>query len=429
MRWVGLGPQPKYYYGWVIVAVLSLVGGWTLSMGGSNVGFFIEPMRDELSFNRAVFGWASTARLVLGASSGMVIGRVLDRFGPRVLLAATGGLAGQLVIATGRINSEWQLVGLFAVLGLLGMQGTATIYTSPTVAKWFVRNRPRAMGMLFLGTPITLTLSFPLTQWLISEVGWRDAWLVLGGIGIAIMVPLSLVFLRRQPEDLGLLPDGDAPDETGASRSGSQEYPWTRAEALRTGAFWRLTAVFATQMFAAGSLSVFRFPHMIGNGITPAVVSYAASAEGAIAIVPALGLGIIVTRFGLPRVAVVSYLLFAFGIAFITIASNPVMAFIATMTWGVGISMVAMLQNTYYPNFFGRRHIGAIRGASLSVAMVAGAAAGPLTGYIGDRTGGFELVWWPVVVAVALSGLLLATATAPRAPITVPESAPDPGNA
>ncbi len=416
MQWIGLGTQPRYYYGWVIVAVLSLIGGWALSMGGSNVGFFIDPMREELGFNRAVFGWATTARLVLGASSGIVIGRILDRFGPRLLLAVSGGLAGLLVMATGRIDAEWQLIAIFAVLGLLGMQGTATIYTSPTVAKWFVRKRPRAMGMLFLGTPIALTISFPLTQWLIGELGWRDAWLVLGGIGMAIMVPLSLLLLRRQPEDMGLLPDGDTDLDAAAGQGASQEYPWTRSEALRTVAFWRLTTVFAVQMFAAGSLSVFRFPHMVENGISATTVSFAASAEGAISAVPALGLGIVVTRFGLPNVGTVSYLIFALGIAFIIVASNPLMAFVATMTWGVGISMVAMLQNTYYPVFFGRRNIGAIRGASLSVAMIAGASAGPLTGFIGDRTGGFELVWWPVVGAVALSGFLMGSTRPPVEP-------------
>lgn len=417
MQWVGLGSQPKYYYGWVIVAVLSLIGGWALSMGGSNVGFFIDPMRDELGFDRAAFGWATTARLVLGASSGIVIGRILDRYGPRLLLAGSGLLAGLLVMATGRIDAEWQLIAIFALLGLLGMQGTATIYTSPTVAKWFVRKRPKAMGMLFLGVPIALTISFPLTQWLIDELGWRDAWMVIGGIGIVLIVPLSLLLLRRQPEDMGLFPDGDVSTDAGAGAGAGQEYSWTRAEAVRTVAFWRLTTVFAVQMFAAGSLSAFRFPHMVENGLSATTVSYAAAAEGAISALPAFALGFVVARFGLQSVGVASYLLFALGISFLIVASDPVMAFVGTMTWGVGISMVAMLQNTYYPAFFGRRHIGSIRGVSLSVAMIAGATAGPLTGFVGDRTGGFELVWWPVVAAVALTALIIGTTKPPVAPV------------
>ena len=428
MQWLGLGDRPRYYYGWVIVAAMSIIGGWTLGMGGANVGLFIDPMREELGFSNAIFGWANTARMVLGASSGVIIGRVLDRFGPRLLLALTGGLAGLLIIFAGRIEAEWQMVGIFAALGFMGMQGNATIYTAPTVAKWFVRKRAKAMGMLFLGTPVALVISFPLTQWLIDEVGWRDAWLTLGIIGIAIMVPLSLLFLRRQPEDMGLRPDGET-EEQSAGRGPSDEYPWTRAEALRTVAFWRLTGVFSIQTFAAGSVGIFRFPHMIDNGIDPSLVAYAGAADGVASIVPALAMGVIVGRLGLPTVGVVAYLLFAAGIAFMALASVPVVAFAGTMSWGMGFSLAIMLQNTYYPAFFGRRNIGAIRGVSLSISLTAGAVAGPLTGFIGDRTGSFEPIWWPVAGAIIFAGVLLGTTKAPRVPVVSASTKANPSQA
>ena len=418
MQWLGLGPRPRYFYGWVIVAVMSVVGGWALGMGGSSIGLFIDPMREELGFSNAIFGWANTARMVLGATSGMILGRVLDRYGPRYLLALTGVGAGLLIILIGRIDHEWQLVGIFALLGLIGMQGNAPIYTGPAVAKWFVRQRPKAMGMLFVGTPAGLVVSFPLIQWLIDEFGWRDAWTIIGISGIAIIVPFSLIFLRRTPEDMGLRPDGDPPREDAAGRGPSDEYPWTRAEALRTVAFWRLTAVFSMHMFAAGAVGLFRFPHMIDNGIDPTIVAFAGAADGAASMVPALAMGIIVGRLGLQTVGVVAYVIFAAGIAFTTMATVPVMAFVGTMTWGVGFSLAMMLQNTYYPAFFGRRNIGAIRGASLSVTLAAGATAGPLTGFVADRTGGFEPIWWPIAGAIAFAGFLLATTKPPRVPVT-----------
>ncbi|MBM3941282.1 MAG: MFS transporter, partial [SAR202 cluster bacterium] len=202
---------PRFFYGWVIAGVMAVVGGWTLSMGGANFGFFISPMRDELGFDRAFFGWASTARLYGGALGGIYIGRLLDVRGPRFVLALFGGIGAALVASLGFVSAEWQLIFIFGVIGLLGMQGSANIYTSAIVAKWFVRRRTRAMALMYLGVPTTLIVAFPLTQLLIDQLGWRGAWATLGLVGVAIIVPSSLLLLRREPEDMGLRPDGDPP--------------------------------------------------------------------------------------------------------------------------------------------------------------------------------------------------------------------------
>ena len=81
----------RFYYGWVIAVSMAVIGGWTLSMGVANFGFFINPMREELDFDRSVFGWASSARTVGAAVGGILIGRLIDQHGPRVLLAVFGG--------------------------------------------------------------------------------------------------------------------------------------------------------------------------------------------------------------------------------------------------------------------------------------------------------------------------------------------------
>ena len=93
-------------------------------------------------------------------------------------------------------------------MGLVGMSGPGALVTSVPVLKWFVRDRGRAIAFTSLGIPIGAVLFVPLTQILIDGVGWRMAWVVLAIIGVAVIVPLSAVFVRRQPEDMGLLPDG-----------------------------------------------------------------------------------------------------------------------------------------------------------------------------------------------------------------------------
>lgn len=435
----GQQKQPRFFYGWVIVIALAVISGWTLAMSSATFGLFIKPMRADLDFSQAIFGWANTSRMLGGAITGVFIGRWVDRFGPRVLLGLAGAVACLLVISLGRVNAEWQLVGIFAGLGFLGMSGGAVFYSGPTVAKWFVRGRAHAMGMQALGVPIALMVAFPLTQWMIGRFEWRDAWIGLGLVGLGLIVLPSLVFLRRQPEDMGLMPDGGpAAGVRGGAQAGAphsspggdspmlstQEHQWTRAEALRSPAFWRLTAIFALLMFNMGSVSIFRFPHFVEQGVSPAMVSYAASTEAAFGLIPALTMSMLVARFGLLPTATATFVLFAFGVTMTTIASNTVQVFVATVTWGSALSSGAILMNILYPAYFGRRHIGAIRGISLSIAQGIGAMAGPLTGYVADITGSYAAVWWPIVALLMVGAFLVATMGPPKAPVRVEGASP-----
>ncbi len=431
MQASGKPGQPRFFYGWVVVVALAISGAWALAMASATIGLFVKPMRDDLGFSQAIFGWANTARMLGGTVAVIFIGRMLDRHGPRLLFGLAGAAASLLIISLGFIGAEWQMVAVFIGLGFLGMQGNAAVFTAPPVAKWFVRRRATAMGVLAAGPPITLAAAFPLTQWIIGRHGWEVGWIVLGLIGLAVIAVPSFVFLRRQPEDMGLLPDGDPPegesgDAQGAARERSavdssalarvREHQWTRAEVLRSAVFWRLTIAFSLMMFNLGSVNIFRFPHFVDQGVSPSIVAYAVSTESAISLIPALTAGLMVARFGLLRPTATFFLLMAAGTSMTVIADNPGQVFAAAIMWGTGLGAVSTLLNTVYPAYFGRRHIGAIRGVSLSVVQLAAAASGPLTGYVADLTGGYAPVWWPSVGMLVVGAVLVLTLGPPRAP-------------
>ena len=406
------------FYGWVIVAVMAVIGGWTLSMGVANFGFFFGPMREELDFDLSIFGWASTARTLGAAGAGILIGRLLDSHGPRVLLAVLGGGGAILLAAVSQVTAEWHLVVLYLGIGLLGLQGGGQVFTAPIVSKWFVRLRPRAMSMTYLGLPVILIFTFPLTQYLIDTIGWRTAWTVLGLVGFAIIVPSSFFLLRRQPEDMGLRPDGGAQFEEGAStgkgsQAAEEEYSWTRAEALRSFTFWRLTLAFGLHMMGQQSVSLYRFLHYSDQGVDASIVSFAASAEGVMSIVSALSFAYVVSKLGLNGTAAIGFGFMALSHSLTVIADDPATVTAALMLFGLAVTYLVMAQNLFFPAYFGRRHIGAIRGVSLSVSLTFGAISGPLTGLIAEATNSFAVVWWPAVGILVFSGLLIVTTKRP----------------
>ncbi|MEX2430492.1 MAG: MFS transporter, partial [Dehalococcoidia bacterium] len=414
-------PKPRFFYGWAIVAVMGVIGGVTLSMGGANFGFFVSPMQEDLGFDLSFFGWANTCRLVGGAVGGVIIGRLLDAHSPRLLVAMLIGLGTLLVVAMGQIGAEWQMLLIFGVLGLLGMQGAANLYTAPVVSKWFVRKRSRAMAFMYVGIPITLIISFPLTQWLIENLGWRGAWVALGAIGFIATVPLSLMLLRRTPEDIGLLPDGDpAPEPHGAGENGPSgdetERSWTRAEALRSFAFWRITTIFGLHMMGQGSVALFRFAHYEDRGIDPSVVSYAASLEGISSIAAAGMAGFLLIRMRVQWLVAAGMGLMALSHTLTILAANAWYVAGATTAFGLGVTFVVLGQNIVFPAFFGRHHIGAIRGVSWGVTLLLAAASAPLTGYVAGATGSYAVIWWPVVIMLVITGIIMAFTRPPTVP-------------
>src|SRR5262249_42661867 len=158
-----------------------------------------------------------------------------------------------------------------ALMGVVGMSGPGALVTSVPVTKWFVRKRGRALAFMSLGVPVGGILFVPLSQVMIDAVGWRQTWLGLAALGGGRSVPLSLLVLRRQPEDMGLLPDGDPAGPTinhqPSTINPSDDPSWTRAAALRSPTFWRLLIVFSIVQMSISSVAVHRIPSFMDRGL------------------------------------------------------------------------------------------------------------------------------------------------------------------
>ena len=144
------------------------------------------------------------------------------------------------------VESLWQFYLFFGVVGAAGSLGAGGMLTQTILPKWFIRRRGIALGIASTGGAMG-PLFFPISIIaLISLVGWRDAWFMLGAISLVVLIPLSLL-VRTNPEDIGLLPDGDkeSPDPVpadpvpavvaGARPSRANERPSRANEVSLTG--------------------------------------------------------------------------------------------------------------------------------------------------------------------------------------------------
>ena len=123
----------------------------TMATGTLNFGLFVLPMSDDLGMSRGFIGWSQTTRMLAGGVSGFILGRLLDRHGPRVLIAVASLTTGACMVGLVYIQDAWQFLLLFSVMGLIGLSAPGGLLTSVPVAKWFVRQRGKALAMATMG--------------------------------------------------------------------------------------------------------------------------------------------------------------------------------------------------------------------------------------------------------------------------------------
>ena len=412
--------RTSIFYGWYMVVGLAIISLISVNLGGITFGFFIRPMQAELDINEAYFGWAISIRMVGFGVTSVIIGRLIDRHGARPLLIAVGIAVTGLIVALGFIQAGWQLLVIYTVIGLIGMQGSGgNLYVGVPIARWFHRNRGKAMSMVFMGIPAGIFLT-PIITLLINNIGWRNTFVVTGISGGIAIVLVAVFIIRRFPEDMGLVPDGDVPSFSDVAAQSKSEKPrrsevsLTRDQAMRSSAFWRLVLVYGFLYLAMSSVALFRIPYFEDQGISRQVIGFAFSAEAVASVVAAIPAGWALDRFRVQYVATVPIVILV-GATLVTMAaSNTWQVFVATCLFGVGAASSAVSQNVIWPHYFGSIHIGAIRGRGMQVIMLFNILGAPLTGVIKDATGSYLLAWWGAIAGLLLSAIILVFTIRPE---------------
>ena len=267
--------SPKIFYGWWIVLVSLIADG--MKHGTFNRGFtvFYIPVEQDLGFSRTMMGLAEGLGRMMGGIQGPLMGYCTDRFGPRVMLAFGGLMSGLGFILLGYTGSYWYFLVIFVGFLSVGFRSGYNNASIAAVNNWFRRRRGLAMSVVSMGNGLGGAAA-PLVGLLIFTIGWRSSCVALGIAILAVVIPLSW-FLRRAPEDMGLLPDGDAPepppppDATSGLPAATPrrrrvqfgETDFTAREAMRTPSYWLLVMATGFRNIVHAGASFLMAPLMV----------------------------------------------------------------------------------------------------------------------------------------------------------------------
>lgn len=410
----------KFFYGWVIVGVSFITIATTYATRYSFTLFYVAMLQD-LGWSRASLAGAfSLAMLIYGIFSPF-IGGLMDRFGPRRLFPIAALVLALGMGASGYIQSPWHLYLTYGVLATLGLNGLGAVPHAPIISNWFILKRGLASGIIMVGFGAGIVIS-PLIEGMISSLGWRGAFPILGLIVAGILIPLTAIFQRLHPKEKGFSPDGleEADLERLRRAYGTREdvssvdpvwtsKDWTVPKAIRTVRFWGLTVADLFFGFFMATILVHQAPFIVDAGFSRKFAATILAITGLFNAGGNLFWGTLSDRIGREW----AYTL-ACGCAFVSIlllfivkgTLNPWVLYGHGILFGLGYAMASLWQGIAGDIFQGRQY-GAIFGL-MTVGFGIGNFLGPwLAGYFFDTQGRYTNAFLLCLVAIILSSFFI----------------------
>jgi MFS family permease len=397
------------FRGWIVVGGAFLV--LFVAYGAQySFGVFFAALLEEFHWSRASLAGAFSLYAVLYCFFGFPAGRLTDLWGPRLVIGAGGLFLGAALACMAFVSQLWQPYVLYGLVAALGM-GTAYVPCNITVVKWFVARRGLAVGIASSGGSVGTFLLPPLAQLLVTAVGWRTAYVVFGA-GIFVVLNLVARVMRRDPESLGLHPDGA---DTPPAVTGAEQTPWPLRRAIRSRAFWMIGATFSATWIPVFIPLVHIVPFTRDLGYSPLTGATVVSTLGIGAVVGRLVLGGVSDRIGRkPAVGIAMALQAISFLGFLLAARGPAMLFGTALVFGCSYGAISTVFPAIVGDFFGRGQAGALVGFLFALAG-AMAGWGPLiAGALYDATGGYDVTWTLGAGLNVVAILLLALSRPPR---------------
>jgi MFS family permease len=408
-----------FFYGWIIVAVAMLTGFLASGLSNITMAVVLKPISQDLGWSRMLTAAAITMGSIAGGLLGPLVGPLADRFGPRLLLPAGAGLVGGLVIALSLSTEPWQFYATFVPARALAETLLMGVVSMTAVTNWFDVKRPRAMGLVALSVPLGSSVLSLVYQFLISNYGWRSAFLALGVSFWIFIVGPALLFLRRQPEDLGLLPDGMTSARPIRSAKASAEIQslersWKLSEAMGTVTLWLLISAAFSAAIATGGIAFHLVAYYTDVQIAPGI---AAGALSVMALSGACGNGLwgaLAERFHPRLLSVSTMILSAAAVAVLIQVHAPAMAYVFAILFGANARSSGVLTQILMAHYYGRRSYGAISSV-LEPFHKGGLGLGALVaGLAFDYAGNYQTVFVVFLLCYLSAGALFLLATQPE---------------
>jgi len=393
-----------YFYGYNIVTA-----GFGIQAIGIGIlisfGVFFKPLLVDFEWSRATLSGAQSLAMLVSGILGILIGRLSDRFGPRMVMSVATFFLGLGLLLMSGLNHVWQLFLFYSVIFGIGLSAIDIIPLS-TTARWFIRRRGIMTGIVKVGTGAGQLVIPLVASLLIAGYGWRISYVIIGAAAMVMLIFIGQL-LRRDPAQMGLLPDGNKELQTQSSKLTETDF-YIR-EALRTWQFWTICFTFLATMFCLLMIMVHIVPHVTDIGISSTTAAGILSVIGGISMVGRFVTGVAIDRIGNRLSMIICLILLILALLWLQLAGELWMFYLFAVVYGFGHGGLFTVISPIVAEYFGIRSHGVLFGIVFCSAMVGGAIGPVIAGHIFDTTGSYSLAFWICTSVGALALVLILT--------------------
>jgi MFS family permease len=404
----------EVFYGWWIV-----LGSTAILFISSGIGFYgqgviLDPLRAQYGWSKGTISSAITMYFAISGAMGIVVGRLIDRYGPKSVLIVGSVTIGFGFVLLSRVTQLWQLFAVYFLMAV-GWSGTSLVPIGTLITSWHIRRRGFAMGLTMTGLSLGGMVLVPLAVFLISHWGLRTALPILGGAFWLVVIPVAVFIVKQRPSDVGQFPDGERPKPLTGEKPGtrihcaSQMRVWAGAEVMRTAAFWSIVAAFLLALAGQNAFLVHQVS-FLSQTLGPMGAASAVSVTTGASIVGRLILGPISDRYDKRFVAIFCFLIQAMALLSLSLFRQVTILYLGTFAFGLTMGGVLMMQSLLIGECFGMVSFAPIAGLSMLFSGL-GAALGPaIAGLIYDATEDYRIAFiiFTVTSLLAIAAVFFA---------------------
>ena len=422
-----------FYYGWIVVGASSTVVFARMAPAITTLTVLIFPMSQQLGWSRTLIAGSVSAGAIASLVLSPVVGWTIDRYGARpVLVVSVAGL-GLAMVSLAWATAPFTFYLAFAA-GRVVFHTSAPIGASTVAARWFIRKRGRAIGIIFLFGAIGGIVFTMVASLVVESHGLRATWIAIGLVVLVFSVAPSLLLVAERPEDIGLLPDGVEPDLAMPSTedqravrpgfSGEQaavitqvrrddDDSWTLREAVGTRTFWVLVSMGFTSFFVHTSIGVHMGAYFRDIGLGAISAALAVSLSWTVSAVFSVTWGWVTDRIEVRYAYSGMFLVQAGSTLYLILASGTLGVFLAAGFFGIVSAGFNVVPSVMYANYFGRSSLGRIRGLG-EAGVLLGQGTGPvIVGILFEIQGSYSMIFWVFVALSLTCSLVVLKAKAP----------------
>lgn len=392
--------SPRFDYGWVVLSACLIIG--IVSFGTQySFGVFFKSLEAEFGWSRASTSAIFSVFMLLTPVFGISGGWLLDRCGPRMVVAVTGVFTGLGLLLTSMVSTPWHVFLTYSLLIAMGTGPHFPVLMS-TVSRWFIRRRGLALGIVTASVGIGMTVMSPVAAYLIAGYGWRVSYLAMSGIAFLSIIPLAFL-IKRAPAEIAARHQ-HLKSESVPGVVSSQDY--TLRQALRHRNLWLIMFMWFFCAGVLGLIATHIISHAIDIGITPTSAALIMSIMGGMSIAGKLVMGRASDNIGRKRVLIISGAIMALGMSWLMFASSLWMLYLFAVIYGFAYGGYASPSTALIGDTFGIRNLGLIM-AVIDAGWGTGSAVGPaLAGYLFDISGKYVTAFIAGLIGAFFSMLL-----------------------